>query len=237
MKTSFLLLIFTLLSIKAFSQDLEYRSVDYYFDMVAKREIDEMRKEGLLDDSLNVAKKYRELGKESFNEEAAGKYYEIKAKVMQSIFKDYLFQQFVEYNNDVYVLYFSIAGFDDTEWQVLRWNKSDWDRKDKIDLQLVEGAKLAYETKEKTYKYKFQPIVFNYDEGPKNVEDVRIFIKYDYLIMERGHLYHSLYDLKHKKVIVNEESPWNASDGKGKEEMNKWIKANLHDKIAKIINN
>jgi hypothetical protein len=165
MKT--LLLILTLLTTKVFSQNLEYRSVDYYFDMVAKLEIDEMKKEGLIDDSLNVVAKYRETGKESFNEEGVGKYYEIKVKVMRSVFKDYLFQQYVAYNSDVYVLYFSIAGFDDAEWQVLRWHKSDWDKNDKIDLQLVESAKLDYETKEKPYKYKFKPIVFNYDEGQK----------------------------------------------------------------------
>src|SRR5215203_5515739 len=184
MKTSLLLLFLTFLSIKAFSQNLEYRSVDYYLNMVARLEIDEMKKEGLIDDSLNVVKKYRETGKESFNKGGFDKYADIKVKVMQSVFKDYLFQQYVEYNNDIYVLYFSIAGFDDTEWQVLRWDKNDWDKKDKIDLQLVENAKLDYETEVKPYKYTFQPIVSNYDEGPKNLENVRIFIKNNYLIME-----------------------------------------------------
>ena len=54
--------------------------------------------------------------------------------------------------------------------------------------------------------------------------------------MERGNLYHSLYDLKSEKIIFNEESPWTSCKAKNKEEMNKWIKENLHDKIEKIIN-
>ena len=53
--------------------------------------------------------------------------------------------------------------------------------------------------------------------------------------MERGNLYHALYDLKNQKVLINEESPWHQAEGDGKEALNKWIKENLHDKIEKII--
>ena len=66
----------------------------------------------------------RETGKENFNKIGMDKYYDVKIKVLQSLFKDYLFQQYVEYKNDIYVLYFSMAGFDDTEWQILKWKKS-----------------------------------------------------------------------------------------------------------------
>ncbi|MGB3468906.1 MAG: hypothetical protein WBA74_26715 [Cyclobacteriaceae bacterium] len=54
--------------------------------------------------------------------------------------------------------------------------------------------------------------------------------------MERGNLYHSLYDLKNQKVLINEESPWHQAEANGKDELNKWIKENLHDKIERIIN-
>ena len=129
-----------------------------------------------------------------------------------------------------------MAGFDDTEWQILKWKKQDWNKSDKIDLKLVEDCKFKFEDNEKSKECNFTPIAFNYDEGPKNLNDVKIFIKNDFLVMERGNLYHTLYDLKNQKIILNEESPWTGSNAKGKEEMNKWIKENLHDKIEKIIN-
>ena len=54
--------------------------------------------------------------------------------------------------------------------------------------------------------------------------------------MERGNLYHSLYDLKNNRLIINNESPWTSCMAKDKEGMNKWIKENLHNKIEEIIN-
>ena len=236
MKQKITLLLLIFISLKSYSQNLEYRSVDYYFDIVEKSEIEELKKEGLINDSLKVAEKYKENGKESFNKIGMNKYYEIKIKVLQSIFKDYLFQQYIEYKDDVYVLYFSMAGFDDTQWQILKWNKQVWDKSDKIDLRLVEDCKFKFEDNQKTKECNFTPIAFNYDEGPKNLNNVKIFIKNDYLVMERGNLYHTLYDLKSEKLILNEESPLAKCNGKDKEEMNKWIKENLHDKIERIIN-
>jgi hypothetical protein len=237
MKQIITLLFLTFSSTNSFSQNLEYRSVDYYFDIVEKLELDQLKKEGLIDDNLKIVKKYKEVGKETLNKKGFDKYAEIKVKILQSIFKDYLFQQYVEYKDDVYVLYFSMAGFDDTEWQILKWRKQDWDKSDKIDLRLVEDCKFKFEDKEKTKDCNFTPIAFNYDEGPKNLNNVKIFIKNNFLIMERGSLYHTLYDLKNEKLILNEESPWTSCQAKNKEEMNKWIKENLHNKIEKLINN
>lgn len=236
MKHQILLLFLIFLSSKSFSQNLEYRSVDYYFDIVEKLELEQLKKEGIINDSLKVVEKYKEVGKETLNKEGFEKYSDIKIKILQSIFKDYLFQQYVEYKDDIYVLYFSMAGFDDTEWQILKWKKQDWNKSDKIDLKLVEDCKFKFEDNEKSKECNFTPIAFNYDEGPKNLNDVKIFIKNDFLVMERGNLYHTLYDLKNQKIILNEESPWTRSNAKDKEEMNKWIKENLHDKIEKIIN-
>ena len=237
MKQIIALLFLTFLSTNSFSQNLEYRSVDYYFDIVEKLELDQLKKEGIIDDNLKIFGKYKEVGKETLNKKGFDKYAEIKAKILQSIFKDYLFQQYIEYKDDVYVLYFSMAGFDDTEWQILKWQKQDWDKSDKIDLRLVEDCKFKFENNEKTKECNFTPIAFNYDEGPKNLNDVKIFIKNDYLIMERGNLYHTLYDLKNEELILNKESPWTSSQAKNKEEMNKWIKENLHNKIENLINN
>ncbi|MNR34235.1 hypothetical protein D3C85_1519870 [compost metagenome] len=126
-------------------------------------------------------------------------------------------------------MYFSVAGFDDLEWSILKWKEGKWGNLEKIDKVLVENSKYA---KNKDFDF----ICFNYDEGPKNMRGVKIFIKKHYLVMERGGLYHSLFDLKSQKLLINESSPTHASQSKTREQMNLWIKKNLHDKIDKIIN-
>ena len=141
-----------------------------------------------------------------------------------SFFKDYLFQQKIDYNNDVYVLYFTMAGFDDMQWDIIKWKKENWNGKERLNREKIKKDK------------SIEKILWNYDEGAKNTENIRMFIQNDYLIMERGNLFHSLYDLKSEKVILNEESPWFASNSNNKEKMNEWIKENLHNKIEKIIN-
>ncbi|MFV0530150.1 MAG: hypothetical protein ACK5MD_01785 [Flavobacteriales bacterium] len=66
---------------------------------------------------------------------------------------------------------------------------------------------------------------------------MKIFIKNDYLIMERSGLFHSLYDLKTNELLINDESPWYSAEDNSAEGMNKWIKENLHDKIEEKIKN
>lgn len=55
------------------------------------------------------------------------------------------------------------------------------------------------------------------------MDDLKLFVKHDLLVLSRGGLYHSLYDLNENKVLFNQESPWNAADNAG-EDMNAWIK-------------
>ncbi|HBK72391.1 MAG TPA: hypothetical protein DDZ39_12185 [Flavobacteriaceae bacterium] len=230
MKLNFLQLLTILFLIgcgnKIQTQNLEKRSVEYYFEEIGKMEIQELLKKGILKDSLNIAEKYRNNEKNELNEEGFNKYTEIKIEVYQSLFKDYLYQEHIEFENSVYVLYFTVAGFDDTEWDVVKWDKDEWNMNKSYRLNRNEIKNNKLITK----------IFWNYDEGPKNLENIRLFVKNDYLILERGNLYHSLYDLKSEKLIINEESPWHEFNGKGKEEMNKWIKENLHDKIEIKIN-
>jgi len=230
-----ILLIFTFITLNLYSQNLEYRSVEYYFDIVEKLETEELIKAGIINDSLKINKQFKEIEEDKLNKAGFDKYVDIKVKVLQSLFKDYLYQQDLEYKDDIYVLYFSMAGLDDTEWQILKWKKQDWNKSDRIDLSIVEDCKSQYENNEKSKQCNFIPIAFNYDEGPKNLNDVKIFIKNDFLIMERGNLYHTLYDLKNEKLILNIESPFASSKAKNKEEMNKWIKKNLHNQIEQII--
>jgi hypothetical protein len=205
-------------------QELEYRSVEFYFDQIAELEVNELIEQNVLIDSLTIADKYLDKETEGLNKEGSIKYMEARMKVYQSFFKDYLYQQHLEYGDNVYVLYFTIAGFDDVEWDIVKWNKSDWKNDDKLSRDKLKSDS------------SLTKIFWNYDEGPKNMENIRLFIQNDYLLFERGNLYHSLYDLKSDTLLFNEESPWQASGGEDKNKMNEWIKTNLHDKIEEKLN-
>ena len=82
----------------------------------------------------------------------------------------------------------------------------------------------------------YMPLFFNYDEGPKNSDNIKLFIENDYLVLERGNLYHSLYDLQTQKTLINEESPFGNSETLDKEGVNDWIKENLHIPIKEKLN-
>ncbi|WP_027127244.1 hypothetical protein [Gelidibacter mesophilus] len=221
-----LILIITFLTVSCQSQtnEIEDKTIDYYFGQIAELEIDKLINQKILIDSLTIAPKYKDSISNGLNQEGFMKYADIKANIYMSFFKDYLYQQKVEYNNDYYVLYFTMAGFDDMQWDIIKMPKDSWNGKERLNREKIEKDDLI------------EKVLFNYDEGAKNTENIRIFIKDDYLIMERGNLYHSLYDLKNQKVLINEESPWHQAKGDGKEGLNKWIKENLHDKIEQTIN-
>lgn len=224
-----LVLLSVLTSINFYSQNLKYRDVDYYFEILNKIELKNLKDKGLLDQNLKIAPKYKKKGKNEFNEAGQNLYLELKISLLKSYFKDYLYQQHLEYKGEIYVLYFSMAGFDDLEWCILKWKKQQWKSQDKVDKQLVEDSK---HIRNKNFEF----LCFNYDEGPKNKNDVKIFIKEHYLVLSRGGLYHSLFDLRSQKLLINESCPYCESQSKSKKEMNVWIKKNLHDKIDKIIN-
>jgi len=211
-------------SCKSQTEKIEDRTIEYYFEQIGELEISELLKQKILIDSLTIAEKFKDSTSNRLNSEGFQKYSEIKMNIYLKFFKDYLYKQKVEYGNDFYVLYFTMAGFDDMEWNIVKWKKEKWKGEERLDRERLKTDN------------DIEKILWNYDEAGKNLENIRIFIKNDYLIMERGNLFHSLYDLKNEKVILNEESPWNASDGKDKTEMNKWIKENLHDKIEQYLN-
>lgn len=48
MKQHIIFLFLLFIPLNSYSQHLEYRSVEYYFDIVKKSEIEELKKEGLL---------------------------------------------------------------------------------------------------------------------------------------------------------------------------------------------
>jgi hypothetical protein len=213
-----------IISCQSKTNEIENRTIDYYFDQVSDLELKELIKQKILIDSLTIAPKYRDSISKRLNKKGFLKYGNIKSDIYMSFYKDYLFQQKVEYGNHFYVLYFTMAGFDDMEWNIIKWKKEKWKGEERLNRERLKNDN------------DIEKILWNYDEAGKNLENIRIFIKNDYLVMERGNLYHSLYDLKNEKVLLNEESPWSASDRKDKEEMNKWIKENLHDKIEQYLN-
>ncbi len=217
-------LLFFTIGCKSQTKELEYRSVEYYKDQVIELQLRALIKEKVFIDSIQIAEAYIDKETNRLNKDGLMKYIDIKKNIYLSFFKDYLYQQHLEYGDNVYVLYFTMAGFDDMQWNIFRWQKEYWKDKERLSREKVKSD------------CSVKKILWNYDEGPKNAENIRIFIKNDYLVMERGNLYHSLYDLKTEKVILNEESPWYTSDGKDKAEMNGWIKNNLHDKIEIILN-
>ncbi|MFY7709161.1 hypothetical protein ACOSQB_00925 [Tenacibaculum sp. MEBiC07804] len=221
-----LLLILTFLTVSCQPQtsEIEDKTIDYYFKQIGELELKQLLEQKILKDSVTITEKYKDSTSNRLNSEGFQKYAEIKMNIYQSFFKDFLYQQKVDYGNDIYVLYFTMAGFDDMQWDIIKWTKDNWKGKERLSREKAENDK------------SIEKILWNYDEADKNLENIRIFIKNDYLVMERGNLYHSLYDLKNEKVILNEESPWSASGGQDKTEMNKWINENLHDKIEQYLN-
>ena len=200
-------------------------SIEHYFNTVDSLEFNKLKQEGIINSENKITREFKEKDSETLNEKGFEKLTYIRADVYMNYFKNYLLLQSLEYENFVYAFYFSVAGFDDVEFEVLRWKKENWKGEETVDKRSV------YENTNKNV----ERIAFNYDEGPKNLENPRIFIDKNYLVMERSGLYYSLYDLKANKLLINDESPWNSAEDNSEEGLKKWIKENLHNKIQKII--
>lgn len=224
-KISILTLILLLTSKLIFAQVDSTRTLEYYFQIVDSLELVEMKKAGVINDKDSVADQYFDKTTQRLNEKGFMKYAEIKGDIYLKYYRDYHFLQSVNFKEDIYVLYFSVAGFDDVKFQIVKWKKQDWLKWDKLSKDIVDKP-----------NQNFQKVAFNYDEGPKNLENVRMFVKNDYLVMERSGLYHSLYDLRKNELLINDESPWHSASADNLETMNKWINDNIHSKIEAKIN-
>jgi len=224
-KLSILTLILLLTSKLIFAQADSTRTLEYYFQIVDSLELVEMKKAGVITNKDSVADQYFDRTTQRLNEKGFMKYAEIKGNIYLKYYRDYLYLQSINYKDDIYVLYFSVAGFDDVEFQIVKWKKQDWLKSDKLSKEIIDKP-----------NQNFQKVAFNYDEGPKNLENVRMFVKNDYLVMERSGLYHSLYDLRKNELLINDESPWHSANADNLETMNKWIKDNIHLKIEDKIN-
>ena len=224
-KISILTLVLLLTSKLIFAQADSARTLEYYFQIVDSLELVEMKRAGVITDKDSVADQYFDKTTQRLNEKGFMKYAEIKGDIYLKYYRDYLFLQSINFKDDIYVLYFSVPGFDDVEFQIVKWKKQDWLKADKLSKDIIDKP-----------NQKFQKVAFNYDEGPKNIENVKMFVQNDYLVMERSGLYHSLYDLRTNELIINDESPWHSANADNLENMNNWIKENLHSKIEQKIN-
>lgn len=225
-KTKYIIITLILISNFAFGQTERKIPIEKYFIAVDSLEYSKLKEQGIITQQDSIASEYQNSETKKLNSKGLEKYAEIKAEVYMDFFKNLLLLQTLNYKNDVYALYFSVAGFDDVEFQILKWKKENWNDFETVDKRTIDNS-----------NQNFEKVAFNYDEGPKNLDNVRIFIQNDYLIMERSGLYHSLYDLKTNKLLINEESPWHSEEDNSDEGMNKWIKENLHDKIEEKIKN
>jgi hypothetical protein len=137
-KRTVLILMFLLTTKLIFAQSDNSRTLDYYFNIVDSLEFKEMKNAGIIIDKDSIAEKYLDKKNKELNEKGFEKYSEIKANIYGKYYSNYLFLQSLDFKDHKYALYFSVAGFDDVEYQILKWNKQDWQYSDKLNKKLVE---------------------------------------------------------------------------------------------------
>lgn len=133
-----------------------------------------------------------------------------------------------------FVLLTDLSGFEDRAWYV---------------YQLPIGTNLT--NKMKTGHDENGTLFWNYSEAGDHYNNPKIeILKERYLVFSRGGMYHSLYDLRQRTVLVNDESPWNSFQeseqfkkygdqsppgtiGTG---MDIWVLENLHRRIERTVN-
>jgi hypothetical protein len=157
-KISILTVILLLTSKLIFAQTDSTRTLEYYFKIVDSLELVDMKKAGLITDKDSVAEQYLDKTTQKLNKNGFMKYAEIKGDIYLKYYRDYLFLQSINFKEDIYILYFSVAGFDDVEFQIVKWKKQDWIKSDKLSKDIIDKP-----------NQNFQKIAFNYDEGPKNL--------------------------------------------------------------------
>ncbi len=145
-----------------------------------------------------------------------------------------LIQTVVLKENDIkFLLFTDLAGFGDRSWSVYELP---------VKSIITKDIKKARD--------KVGVIFWNYSESGNNIENPKIeIVNNRYLVFSRGGYYHSLYDIKNKKVLVNDESPWGSfllseeytllDEDYTTEDMHfymdKWVNRNLHAKIEQMI--
>lgn len=178
-----------------------------------------MKRADITTDNDRIADQYFNKSSQSMNEKGFIKYAKIKRNPYLKYYIDNSLQS-TNFIDDSYVLYFSLTGFDDVKFQIVKWKKYNCLKSEKLGRDIVDKP-----------NQKFQKIAFDYEEGSKNSEKVKIFVKNDFLVMERSRLYHSLHNLRTNELIINDESPWHSANADNLEARNKWSNENLRSKL------
>jgi hypothetical protein len=202
-------------------QELAPRTVGFYLNESDSLEFTALLDQKILLDSTTLDPRYLDSTTGTCNMDGYLEIMKTRMAVLSEYYDGFLLMQKLKYKDDV--LYFSLAGFDDMQWDIYRWKAASWNNEPKLTYEQIASDS------------SITRILWNYDEATKITKDIRIFIENDYLVMERGNLYHSLYDLKKEELILNENSTWGASDFAEDDELLEWIRINLHDKIDAIL--
>lgn len=135
--------------------------------------------------------------------------------------------------NTRFVLLTDLSGFEDRAWYVYQLP---------IGTDVTKRMKTGHDTE--------GVLFWNYSEAGDHYDNPKIeILKGRYLVFSRGRLYHSIYDIQQKALLVNDESPWNSfqesEQHKGYGEkpppgtsgtaMDVWVRENLHRRIERIV--
>jgi hypothetical protein len=129
-----------------------------------------------------------------------------------------------------FVLIDRFAGIGDFSWYV---------------YEVEKGSKVSKDQTASRQKLLFS----NYSEDGSHIDKEKLeIVKGRYLVFSRGDRYHSLYDMKTDKVVVNESSPFHAAlaagmlnsshhdETKDTKAVDEWVRINLHEPILAILN-
>ena len=79
------------MSFNFYSQQLKYRSVDYYLGDFKKIEMKKLQEKELLNHNFNIVPRFKKKGKNGLNEAGQNLYFEVKTNLLKSYFRDYLY--------------------------------------------------------------------------------------------------------------------------------------------------
>ncbi|NVK04144.1 MAG: hypothetical protein HWD92_04950 [Flavobacteriia bacterium] len=205
-------------SIATSLEPLVYHSVDDHLRTMYEWTNDSLIERGILEvngrDTV-LSEKYLDPETGEANDSVFGLYMEISFNVARAYLQNGpLYMQHLEHNDMVYVLYFEPAGMQDFGWRVVKFTKAEWGNPKYYPPPVIEGG---------------EGILFNYDEGEANKDSVHIFIQEPFLVMSRGGLFYSLYNLENDSALFNNPSPWHEDS----ENTLDWVRTHLHEPIQR----
>jgi len=226
------------------TETIQSRTVEEYLAEYKRLVNTTLENKNALTDSLTLKSEYFDQlnGKKRINRKGIELYVDAQSEAHEKMFQNWNYINHLRHKEYVYAIYFTIMGMDDLSWQVIRFKEDHWHSQTELALENISPLSDYLEFDQSEFDRKgYNTIIYNYDEGEANIENVRLFIKNDYLVFERGNLMHSLYDMDTEELLYNEISPWyiakqnTDSEKMSKEILNDWITNNLHNRIAKRI--